>query len=81
MTKQKDIGVDDPERAAQNRKMVKEKRNAEAYERVENYLSHTPLNRCLPAWVPTDELPVVGKEDWRQSGGDKVGLHEVEEDT
>ena len=71
-----DVGLDDPERAARNRLMVKNKEFTTAYQIVERYLTHTPLKTALPSWVPQDELVHVGKEDWGQHGGGRAGFTE-----
>ena len=59
----RDIGCDDPERAARNRKMVADKEYTTAYEQVENYFTHTPLDKPLPPWMPVGELPVVDEHN------------------
>jgi len=58
-----DIGVDDLDRAAQNRQMVANKEHTQGYLEVEDYLrrSHKKSGR-LPDWM-IGSLPHVGKKD------------------
>lgn len=51
-----DVGCDNFDRAAHNRKMVKLKQHVQFWIAVENALAGTPLNRRLPDWVPQDDL-------------------------
>ena len=76
----RDTGCDDPERAAENRKMVANRENTTAYLDVENYLTHTPPRRPLPDWIPTGELPQVNRQDWREHGGERGGMNEIEDE-
>ena len=60
---QRDIGCDDFEAAARNRKMVAEKMNISAYVRVELALLNLPWWSPLPLWIPTGNLPIVTGQD------------------
>lgn len=77
----RDVGCDDLDKAARSRDKVKNRLYTIAYEQVENYFTHTPLTKQLPLWIPTDELPVVGEKDWKQSGGTRGGFTEIDEGT
>ena len=73
-----DVGCPDFAAAARNRERIKNRENNEGYLRVENYLAHAPLKWKLPDWIQQGELPTVGKGDWRQQGGAREGLYELE---
>jgi len=44
---------------------------------VEKALAGLSLKRRLPTWIPQGELPVVGKKDWTQFGGEPIGMYEA----
>lgn len=73
-----DVGVDDPYRAARNRLIIKDHLYTEGYRAIEQAVSHTPTSRPLASWIPKGNLPEVGENDFNQ-GGDKVGLHLIDE--
>jgi hypothetical protein len=64
-----DIGCPDFERAAQNRKMVKDKRYTYGYTQAEVAVTKTPLGQALASWIPTGELPFIAREVWKELSG------------
>jgi len=74
-----DIGCDDFDRAEQNRKMIADKENIEAYLKVEEALDRTPLRRPLPSWIPLGEgysrYMVIGGACFQEE--DRASLEEV----
>ena len=62
----RDVGCDDLERARYNREIVARRMFTTSYQEVEYYLTHTPLHRPLPLWIPQGQLPQVGKHESRE---------------
>jgi len=72
-----DTGCDDFDRAAYNRYIIQNKLFTTGYLAVEQAVAHTPRSQSLPSWITLGELPIVGKKDWQQFGGEPIGLYEV----
>ena len=51
-----------------NRLRVAEQRNIEAYEKARRSLERTPIGKPLKSSIPTDQLPFISREDWKQNG-------------
>ncbi len=73
-----DVGADDYEKAARNRDMIANHKNTTNYEMVESAVEHTPLRLPLASWIPSGNLPQVGKADWKQYGGGRSNIFELE---
>lgn len=76
-----DVGCPDFERARRNRERIANKQSVSAYLAIEGALRATPRGRALPAWIPLGDLPVVSKEDWRESSGDGFVVEGQDETT
>ena len=74
-----DTGADDFEQAEQNRYIIANKLFTLGYVQAEEAVAHTPLKQSLASWIPQGSLPQVGKRDWRQHGGEQVGMYEATE--
>src|SRR3972149_4251359 len=67
-----DIGCEDFGRAEWNRMMVASKLFIKGYLEIEAVVERTPLDKPLPHWITTGELPTVSKEALRQLGGGQI---------
>lgn len=82
-----DTGCPDFDRAEYNRYIVKNHLFCSAYYAIEQAVAHTPIKKPLGSYlldgarhlIPTGELPVVGKKDWRQNSGGGNEVWTVEE--
>lgn len=72
-----DIGCDDFDRAEWNRYVVANNLFVRGYEEVEDWFTHTPLGSPLPNWMSRDELPYIGKKNWRRHGGEEGGEYKA----
>lgn len=80
-----DIGCDDFAKAARNREMVAKKENISYYLALEYWLDHASHHTQLPDFIivggerlpfTAGRLPEVSRSDWRQSGGENIGMRE-----
>lgn len=76
----RDIGCDNPVRAAWNRYIVKHGLFTTFWRELEYTLALTPQSEALPSWIPLGVLPQVSKQDWRQYGGEQIGMSEEDEE-
>ena len=62
-----DVGVDDLKQAEYNRYIVAQQLFTTFYTLMENWLTHSPQESFLPAWMPQGSLPQVSKETWNEA--------------